>query len=374
MTVKVFRNTDFGAPTNTSAAGALIAILDACLVNGYGSQTVTSITRTDTTATVTVPTAHLLKDGTFIRISGATQTDYNGDFAITVMGANTFTYQVANSPATPATGTITSKVAPANWTKPFSGTNLAAYKQGAGSNGMYLRIDDIASTSNSLPKARGYENMSDINTGTMGFPTDAQYGTGLNSAMVKSISSATEWCILATEKILYLCSESATGLRGFHVFGDIASYKNGDIYNTVIITNKSGVYVDQQSAFMATFLSSDNADLSGHFMVRASTQSGTAITCGKYSEGMTRLGNAGTYPSPVDNALHIAEITITESNGGRRGTLPGVWNPLHSRPFSTADIILGTGDFTGKKFMAFDFGSNYSGSVGQILLEISNTW
>jgi len=39
-------------------------------------------------------------------ISGATQTDYNGAFTVTVTNATVFTYTVANSPTTPATGTI----------------------------------------------------------------------------------------------------------------------------------------------------------------------------------------------------------------------------------------------------------------------------
>jgi hypothetical protein len=37
---------------------------------------------------------------------GADQSDYNGDFVVTVTGADTFTYTVSGSPATPATGTI----------------------------------------------------------------------------------------------------------------------------------------------------------------------------------------------------------------------------------------------------------------------------
>lgn len=67
---------------------------------------VVSITRVSTTATATV-TAHGYTTGQSIIISGAVQTDYNGNFAIIVLTANTFTFTVANSPATPATGTIT---------------------------------------------------------------------------------------------------------------------------------------------------------------------------------------------------------------------------------------------------------------------------
>lgn len=63
MGVTVYRFDDAGAPTLSAAAGALISVLDACLVNGYGAK--------------------------------------------------------------PAAG----------WTKAFSDTNQAAYRQGAGSTG-----------------------------------------------------------------------------------------------------------------------------------------------------------------------------------------------------------------------------------------------
>ena len=68
-------------------------------------RTVTSITRASTTATVTA-TAHGFTTGDQVNIRGAVQTDYNGDFIVTVTDANTFTYTVSGSPATPATGTI----------------------------------------------------------------------------------------------------------------------------------------------------------------------------------------------------------------------------------------------------------------------------
>lgn len=72
--------------------------------NSVGS--VTSITRSGSTATVTTSTNHLLATGNTVVIADATQTDYNGEYTVTVTGANTFTYTVANSPTTPATGTI----------------------------------------------------------------------------------------------------------------------------------------------------------------------------------------------------------------------------------------------------------------------------
>jgi hypothetical protein len=69
---------------------------------------VTSITRSGTTATVTTPTAHGIADGDPVKIAGATQTDYNGTFQAKYVSTTIFTIEVANSPVTPATGTITS--------------------------------------------------------------------------------------------------------------------------------------------------------------------------------------------------------------------------------------------------------------------------
>ena len=65
-----------------------------------------NLTRSGSTATVSY-TAHGYSTGYLIRIAGADQADYNGLHTITVTDANTFTFPVANSPATPATGTIT---------------------------------------------------------------------------------------------------------------------------------------------------------------------------------------------------------------------------------------------------------------------------
>ncbi len=68
---------------------------------------VSSITRSGTTATVTTVSDHGLASNVPVTISGANQSEYNlTDAEITVTGLNTFTYQVTGSPTTPATGTI----------------------------------------------------------------------------------------------------------------------------------------------------------------------------------------------------------------------------------------------------------------------------
>ena len=108
--VQPYYNGDLNAPALTGEAGSLVNLLNQVLVTGYGVSgiAVVSITRTSTTATVTVAAADGFKfaTGMYVTISGADQADYNGTFLITRASATTFTYTVANSPATPATGTI----------------------------------------------------------------------------------------------------------------------------------------------------------------------------------------------------------------------------------------------------------------------------
>jgi SPP1 family predicted phage head-tail adaptor len=69
-------------------------------------KTVSSLTRSGSTATAVV-TGHGYLTDEEIDIAGATQSEYNGRFYITVVDANTFTYPVTGTPVTPATGTIT---------------------------------------------------------------------------------------------------------------------------------------------------------------------------------------------------------------------------------------------------------------------------
>jgi hypothetical protein len=69
-----------------------------------------TITRVDATATVT-HTGHGLATNDWVHIKGANEPEYNTVDQITVTGADAYTYTVSGTPATPATGTITSTTA-----------------------------------------------------------------------------------------------------------------------------------------------------------------------------------------------------------------------------------------------------------------------
>ena len=91
--------------------------------NATNTATVT-ITHSGTVATVT-HVGHSLLDGDTVVISGANETEYNGSFTVTYIDGDSYSYTMASSPGTDATGTIT-----AEWykgTPPEANTVLSAY-------------------------------------------------------------------------------------------------------------------------------------------------------------------------------------------------------------------------------------------------------
>jgi len=68
-------------------------------------KSITSITRGGTTATATL-TAHGYATGDYVNIRGAAESQYNGNFYITVTGPNAFTYTMTADPGASATGTL----------------------------------------------------------------------------------------------------------------------------------------------------------------------------------------------------------------------------------------------------------------------------
>lgn len=67
---------------------------------------VSGLTRAGATATVTAA-AHGFTTGAYVEHAGAVQTEYNVEAKITVVDATTYTFAVAGTPASPATGIIT---------------------------------------------------------------------------------------------------------------------------------------------------------------------------------------------------------------------------------------------------------------------------
>ena len=254
------------------------------------------------------------------------------------------------------------------WTKPYTGTNLAAYKQPAATNGFYLRVDD---TSTTTTRCVGYETMSDVNTGTGAFPTSAQVSGGL--WMEKSNGAGTRpWLLVSNGKIFYLGVFYNNVHWMMNAFGDFISYKAGDVFGTIILMNGSS----STATVFPSFVTGLTTTSTGHYVPRAYTQIGSSIAVGKFSDNVrlsgSGMGGGGSlYPSPIEGGLHLAPVWINEgTSAGVRGLLPGVWSPLHSKPLTTGDTFSGVGTIASRTFEALDLGN----SNNQAFFETSDTW
>lgn len=384
MTVHVYKSTDTGAPSLSGTAGSLVALLDALLVDGYNSNTVT-ITSAAGVATVT-DTAHGFNAGQTIVISGANETDYNLTTRVTVIDANSYSYPVANNPATPATGTITAKVAPLGWTKAFSGTNKAAYRTKAGTNQFYLRVDDAGTGSAAYARVVGYETMSDVDTGTGPFPTAAQRSGG-SYAWKSSAASGTArtWKAFSNGKIIHLFvkGDGNYWIRPL-TFGDFRSFKAGDAFGTMFRSSDTGSgWGSTDGGILGTLWTSSATGLADTYIARSHTQTGTSLYSAEVSamrSGSQMSGTTlvATYPAPIAGGMILAPVMLREgtANAGPRGLVPGLYDSAHNikdeATLTDGDTWSGASgsDIEGKTFEVLK--ASYNGSA--FIVETSDTW
>ena len=126
--VKYFTSAMAGAPQLNTTAGCLIAMLDACLIDGFGLKTADSVVVASNIATLTVAAGVGFADHAVVLIAGATPAGLNGEKRILSKTTTTITFDATGISDQTASGTITAKLAPAGWQKQFSATNLAAYR------------------------------------------------------------------------------------------------------------------------------------------------------------------------------------------------------------------------------------------------------
>lgn len=348
-----------GAPAGSaSLQGSLVAILDACLVNGFNSQVATSLTSVGTTATCT-KVAHGFKDRQMVNVSGATPGGYNGNQRIVRIDADHFTYTLGGALASPATGVITVKTSSLGWTIDFTAANQRAYRPAAG-NRFFLSVDDSAADSVFTPHVRGYETMSAILTGTNPFPTDAILRVSdpggpqmrwLRPQYAQALPTQFGWYLVGDAKRFYMGipGYSSGKMRFLSGFGDYTSYAGVDAFNTFIGGDPSHgngdayyYYADWPNVTQPP--SPSNASFFQTVMcsARGYDQSTPARCCSVAAGG----GNWASYPpflgasmfnsapaygtsSPITGGIELSRVDIWEQDIAnsswfwRRGRFPG---------------------------------------------------
>lgn len=363
-TVKFFHSAMSGAPTLSGSAGALIAVLDACLVNGFGAVTLDSIVVASNVATATRAAGSApVEVGSVVLIAGATPSGLNGEKKVVSVTSTAFTFATTGISDQTAAGTITSKLSPAGWAKTFSGTNKAAYKPtDPAATGCLLRVDDTGTTN---ARVVGYETMSDVDSGTGPFPTSVQRTGG--SYWTKSATAngtARGWVVIADGRTVYVCREyhSTSYPNAYEIsgFGDFTPTKSGDAYAcflngtsideaSLAPTNSDCLYFSNGATALETYCPRSYLGVSGakqmikNFPVL--TQSGTGYQSGTVAGGIP-------YPNPADGGLYVVPMYLSDSGVVTyRGTPPGIYCCPQSVPdgvFAIRDTLTAVAGLPGK--------------------------
>lgn len=380
-----FDSSQVGAPVLSGSAGALRAVIKACLVDGFGAGPVATLTVSGGIATATYAGAHPFKVGYVALFAGATPAGLNGNKVILSATGTSVTFAAPGVPDGAATGTITSKAAPAGWQELFAGalTNVIALKPSVvEATGCVLRVDDTGTIN---ARVRAYEAMSDISTGVGMTPLESQAAGGLwwpKSATANATARA--WILVADARGFYLAVAPAGGDRYTLLFaGDIASLKSGDAYGYLLTGNQA----DQTNASSAPdgcVGYSHRSARTGAYLVRAYTaigQSTAAQRLGAHHNGSTADVYAGTagyslgaYPNGANNGLLTGALELHAA--GLRGTLPGLLHPVQDcgASFATGATVDGTDDLAGRRLLAIRTGPPAGGTVGTVFIDTTGNW
>ena len=383
--VYTFESSMTGAPVLSGTAGALRAVLKACMVDGFGAGAVATLTVAAGIATAAFAGAHPYRAGTLAQFGGATPAGLNGQKRILSTTASAVTFDATGVADGTATGTITHKVAAAGWQELFAGsvTNVLCLKPTVvEATGCVLRIADTGTTN---ARVRAYEAMTDASTGTGPTPLESQLAGGLfwpKSSVASTL--ARTWYLVADERGFYLAVAPAGSDRYTLLFaGDIASLKSGDAYGYLLTGNRA----DQTNASAVPdgcVGYSHRSARTGAYLVRAHTAIGqsTAVQrLGAHHNGSTADVYAGTagysvgaYPNGPNNGLMTGALELHAL--GIRGTLPGLLHPVQDcgNAFATGAIVDGTGDLAGRRLMAIRTGPPAGGTVGTVFIDITGPW
>lgn len=386
-TVKHFHSAMAGAPTLNGVAGSLIAVLDACLVDGFGLKSADSVVVSGGIATATFSTGHSFEPDVIALVTGATPAGLNGEKRVLTTATNTITFDATSIADGTATGTITIKLAPAGWEKAFAGTNLAAYRStDPTGTRMFLRVADGTTTARVI----GYESMSDVNTGVRAFPLDTQLaGGGYIPKADSANATARVWTLIADSRGWWLHTHTSTYIPGLSGsvwgFGDYDSLKSGDPFACALQcspTDTSGSGSGNTEAAEYNGMGS----LAGPFTARSFTGLGGSVQLGHGQESHATVSSTSgsfasamvpTYPNGPNNGLFLSRKLLVERGVALRGVSRGLLlaaQNCHAQ-FNWRDKVDGQGAYAGRTLMAVKCGAPAgSSSQGVVFFDITGPW
>jgi hypothetical protein len=336
MTARLYKSTDASAPSLSGTVGSLVALLDAVLVNGYGSQSAAGWTKPYTATNKAV-----------FRNSSSTGTgfylDVDDSAPATAKEARVRGYETMSAVAT--------------GTGPFPTVAQMT-------SGLFLRKSTTADST-----ARPWYILADETV----FYLFVESGDYTAPTRTTAFAFGDFYSFKASDA--YRCMIIGRSSENTST----ANSENFPLFNTLYFS-------------IAT-----SQTLTGHYLARTYTGAGGSVAFGVHSDsfasgagsdhsgapqGMGAAINASSvqatlglaYPNPADNGLYMAPAYL-HHNQGLRGYLKGLWVPSHDLPLGHGDTFSGTGAMSAKSFLCMHMLFVPSGSVpAQCFLETSNTW
>jgi hypothetical protein len=330
-TVITYASTDASAPVLTGAVGSVVALLDACLVNGYGSKSAAG-------------------------------------WAKSFSGTNKATYR--NS-ATDGTGFylyVDDSAAAAGGAKEALWTGFQTQSALGVGTGQFPTSSQLA-----------------LGIGAV---------VCRKSATADSTARAWTLVADDTVFYLFMNTGDSASSASACMFGDIYSYMASDPYRCMILGNNASNTGGGTNTPFGYLNSYANTTLPGHFLAANINGAGGSLLCGKHSDtaklgsggagtvtGTSGIGTVGSalgfsasallYPSPVDGGIWLAPVWVHHGSIVR-GYLKGLWCPLHQQALDHNDTVTGSGVWAGKTFLSQNLPLNNGNA--NALIETSNTW
>jgi len=337
--VKFFSSKMAGAPVLSGTKGSMIDMLDACLVTGFGQQTATSVTVSGGVATVELSATNFLQHQ-IVLVAGATPQELNGEHRVLALTtASAFTFAAPGVPDGVATGTVTVKTPPLGWLKPFTGTNMAAFKidpvAHPDSTGILLKVTETTSYNANVC---GYESMADIDTGSGQFPTSAQVSPFLG--MFRSTGTlgtdTRVWHLVGDKRLIYVgVAHQPSSPFCWSAFGEFKSYKSADPYRYIVAAQIAG---DSPPAALPQYNVTGTSNTSCQYVARSYTGLGIGVRVmtgslfvapgANFMSGSVGHGLL-PYPNSTDYGVSLVKGYLLESGSYGTTALRGEWPGMY---------------------------------------------
>lgn len=418
--IKFYVHTNTNAPQLQNTYGSLLEILDACLLNGFGAQTITSLVAAGRQVTADFGQAHNFLQYQVINISGATPLEFNGQHRILSITTNTIKFELATVPITPsASGVISCSLPALDFECPFRAIGKRAYrsKNQLLPSRPFLRVIDerdvVWNTSYAkYAKVGIVESMTDIDTmlGVQApydsnMPNKNWAGTGSStnafngwakwyyarnnldgtidgSVAVGGADSAAPmsgirtWTLVGSADFFYiLMATTPTSLPVLYGFGGFESYLEDDSSSNFLLATFEYVNAGTNISPTSVKQSAVGTIVSNIIVQRDYTQSESYALLGSTSlqirPGASTITTGSNNYAPASTALNkivFAQVFLNE-NGLFRGKMPAINWLFQKKPFNNLDCFNHQGNLYLALDLAVQNNSTYATS-GQVLFQL----